>query len=149
MATGAVMKSKPNVNGALKNYAVVWHGWPYRSVIDGEVRQVGFELEFIGSHCLDPNHLDPGCPQCHRVRAALLVVAEHLANHVFPNLQESLTYEIDSHSTSVVYSANRACVTVSIIVMQRHAFDRPIDFSDNSLLGSVKQSIAELGIAER
>ncbi len=146
MAT-AVTNAKRN--DWLNGFAVFWHMWPYRTVIDREVRQIGFELELIGSHCVDPNHLNPGCPQCRRVRSALLVVAEHLANHVFPNLQESLTYDIDPHPTSVVYSANRACVTVSIIVMRRHAFDRPIDVSDNFVPGSVKQSMAELGIAER
>lgn len=146
MAT-AVTNAKRN--GWPNGFAVFWHVWPYRTVIDREVRQIGFELELMGSHCVDPNHFDPGCTQCRRVRSALLVVAEHLKNHVFPNLQESLTYEIDSHSSSIVYSANRACVTVSIVVMHRHAFDRAIDFSDNSLLSSVKQSIAELGIPER
>ncbi len=146
MAT-AVTNAKRN--GWLNGVAVFWHVWPYRTVIDREVRQIGFELELMGSHCVDPNHLDPGCPRCRRVRGALLVVAEHLANHVFPNLQESLTYEIDSHSTSIVYSANRACVSVSIVVMHRHAFDRAIDGSDNLVLGSLKQSMAEIGITER
>jgi hypothetical protein len=149
MATTAVMKSKPNLNGALNNCAVFWHVWPYRTVIDREARQIGFELELIGSHCVDPNHLNPGCPQCRHVRSALLVVAEHLTNYVFPNLQQSLAYDIDSHSTSIVYSANRACVTVSIIVMHRQAFDHAIDLSDNFVLATVKQSMAELGIAER
>jgi hypothetical protein len=136
-------------NGWLNGFAVFWHVWPYRTVIDREVRQIGFELELMGSHCLDPNHLNPGCPQCRRVRSALLVVAKHLTDHVFPNLEESLTYDIEPHPTSVVYSANRACVTLSIIVMRRHAFDRAMDGSDNFVLGNVKKSMAELGITER
>ncbi len=146
MATAVTIAKR---NGWLNGFAVFWHVWPYRTVIDREVRQIGFELELMGSHCLDPNHLDPGCPQCRRIRSALIAVAEHLTNDVFPNIQESLTYDIDSHSTSVVCWANRACATVSIIVMHRHAFDRAIDVSDTLVLGTIKQSMAELGIAER
>ena len=146
MAT-AVTNAKRN--GWLNGFAVSWHLWPYRTVIDREVRQIGFELELIGSHCLDPNHFDPGCPQCCRVRSALIAAAEHLTKDVFPNIQDSLTYDIDSHPTSIVYSANRACVIVSIIVMRRHAFERPMDVSDNLVLSNMKQSMAELGIPER
>lgn len=130
----------------LKGYAVFWHVWPQQAMIDGESRQVGFELEFMGSHCFDPNHLDPSCPLCHRVRSALLAFAAYLGDHVLDH--EPVMYRIDSHSASIVCStslANRPCVPVSINV--RHQLSN----SPGALglvLDRVKQFLSHHGISE-
>ncbi len=144
------MKSK--FNGLLSPYAVFWHLWPQRAVINREVRQVGFELELMGSHSLDPSHLDPGCPHCRRVRSALLAVAEHLADQLLPNLLESVTYEVDPHFSSLVCPAglaNRPCVTVSVVVTHTHAFAREAAIPEDFALDGVRGCMAELGIPER
>ncbi len=149
MAT-ATMRLK--LNGAFSDCAVFWHVWPHRAVVDREVRQVGFELELMASHSPDPAHLDPGCPQCHRVRSALLAVAEHCADQLFPNLPEPVTCDIDPHSASVVCPAglgNRACVTVSVVVTHRKALARGTNVPENFALDGVRRFMAELGIAER
>jgi hypothetical protein len=142
--------AQPKVDGLLRSYAVLWQLWPQYAVINGERRQVGFELELMGSHTLDPNHLDPGCPQCHRVRSILLAIAEQLAHEVVPN-GGSVTCDIDPHSASIVCVAglgNRPCVTVSIIVTDSHVFDHATTLGD-AVVSNARSYLAELGIPQR
>ncbi len=148
----STVATESKFNGLLSNYDVFWHLWPQRAVIDREVRQVGFELELMGSHSLDPSHLDPGCPQCRRVRSVLLAVAEYLADQLLPNLLESVTYDIDPHSTCVVCPAglaNRPCVIVSVVVTHTQAFAREPAIPENFAFDGVRGCMADLGIPER
>lgn len=148
MATSA---TQPRLTGLLRSYAILWQLWPQYAIAHGERRQTGFEVELIGSHTLDPSHLDPGCEHCRRVRSILLAVAQNLSHDVFRN-QDSVSYDIDQHSASIVCLpglANRPCVTVSIIVTNSHVFEGTRDRLDDSLVSNAREYLAEFGILQR
>jgi hypothetical protein len=143
--------TQPNLDGLLRSYAMLWQLWPQYAVLHGERRQIGFELELIGSHTLDPNHLDPGCSQCHRVRSILLAIADNLAHEVFRN-DDSVTYDIDPHSASITCLpglANRPCVTVSVIVTDNRAFEHATGGLGDVVVSNAREYLAELGIPQR
>jgi len=116
MATVALNSSVP---GLVKEYGVFWQFWPQVEQTRGERRLVGFELELIGSHTSDLNHVDPACSSCHHVRSVLLQIANLLpAGLTFG--RNFVTYRIDSHSNSILclpVLGNRSAVWVSIYVL--------------------------------
>ena len=141
----------PKLDGLLRSYAVLWKLWPQHAVLQGERRQIGFEFELIGSHTLDANHLDPGCPQCEGLRSILFAIAEQLAHEVFRNY-DSVTYDIDPHSASIVCLpalANRPCITVSVMVTDTHAFDPGRRGLGDLVVSSAREYLAERGIPQR
>ena len=59
MATPAVEKG---VQFIPAEYSIFWQSWPQFENANGEHRQVGIELELIGAHASDLNHIDPFSP---------------------------------------------------------------------------------------
>ncbi|MBZ5663252.1 MAG: hypothetical protein LAO30_01480 [Acidobacteriia bacterium] len=138
----------PDLQVAVREYGVFWEVWPQFVVEDGEHRQVGFELELIGSHTLDSTHLDPACPTCYRVRSGLLALANAVVQRMALR-SRALIYDIDSHPNSIVCSpafGNRPLVSVSINVFPRDADNHPVD---TDVLDEIKKYLAECGIHER
>jgi len=140
--------SSSGVQSAIAKYGVFWQLWPQFDVTGSERRPVGFEVELIGFHTPDLNHVDPACPMCHQVRSALLRVADLLLEKgIFS--RDSLTYDIDSHSNSILCLpalGNRSAVWVSIrISWSREAAHR----YETDLPGDIKASLAEWGIHQR
>jgi len=132
------------------NYVVFWHLWPQQAVMDNERRQVGFELELMGSHSPDAGHLDPGCTKCRGLRAALVTVAEHLADDILSKFGDSVTAEVDPHAASIICSpsfAYRACITVSVIFAHKQLLDGEAA-RDESILARLKQCLVDLKIPE-
>ena len=97
-------------------YRVFWQFWPQFEQTHGERRLVGFEVELIGSHTSDVNHVDPTCPECRNVRAVLLSIANLVPADLAVGVN-SLMYNIDSHSGAILCLptlGNRSAVWVSI-----------------------------------
>jgi hypothetical protein len=59
MATSAL---NSRVQSLVTEYGVFWQFWPQFEQTHGERRLVGFEVELIGSHTSDLNHVDPRMP---------------------------------------------------------------------------------------
>ncbi len=149
LATTAI---KPKARGSLSQYGVFWHVWPQHAIVDGERRQIGVELELMGSHTADPSHLDPDCPECCRVRFALIRIAEYLIRDVLTGMQEPLGCEIDPHSTCIISSPglqNRPYVSVSILITNGGGVSDCKPVTDKFALIAVKESLSEFGIPER
>ena len=107
------------VQSLVAEYSVFWQFWPQFEQIHGERRLVGFELELIGFHTSDLNHLDPACPACRHVRSVLLAIALAMPRETSFR-RNYLTYNIDSHSNSILCLpalGNRSAVSVSICVV--------------------------------
>lgn len=140
--------SSSRVQSAIAKCGVFWQLWPQFDVTGGERRQVGLEVELIGSHTPDLNHVDPACPMCHHVRSVLLGVADLLhKNGVFS--RDSLTYDIDSHSNSILCLpalGNRSAVWVSITISWGRADGYKFE---TDLLSDIKASLANWGIHQR
>jgi hypothetical protein len=141
--------SKPNLNTTLNGYFVGCNVWPVYIPINGERRQIGFEVELVGSHSTDPHHFHPGCLECNRVRLKLLTVAETVIASLAPTLRQSVRCEIHARRASILYwprLGNRSFVSVGIQIFHQHGFDCPIDRSEIATLNDVKESLAQLGI---
>lgn len=98
--------SAAEVNWALKGlvhaYNVSFQLWPEYNCENGERRQIGTEVELLGSHTSDPAHLNPSCCQCHHVRAALALLAKHAVS--VADQKRSLLCHI-AYPSSIVYTS--------------------------------------------
>ena len=115
MATPALNSSMQSL---VTEYGVFWQFWPQFEQSHDERRLVGFEVELIGFHTSDLNHVDPACPTCRHVRSVLLAIAGLMPGELGLS-RNSLTYNIDSHSNSIICLpalGNRSAVWVSIYV---------------------------------
>ena len=97
MATPAL---NSRVQSLVTEYGVFWQFWPQFEQTHGERRLVGFEVELIGSHTSDLNHVDPACPTCRHVRSVLLAIADLMPSELslqpkFPHVQYRLSLKLD------------------------------------------------------
>ena len=132
----------------VNEYGVFCQFWPQFEQTHGERRLVGFEVELIGSHALDLNHVDPACPTCRHVRSVLLAIADLMPGELSLN-RNSLTYNIDSHSNSIVFLpalGNRSAVWVSIYVFLNQANGQSFE---TDLSYEVKTFLNTWGIRQR
>jgi hypothetical protein len=137
-----------SVHSAVAEYGVFWQLWPQFEQTHGERRLVGFEVEFIGSHTSDLNHVDPSCPTCRHVRSVLLAIADLMPGELTLS-RNSFTYNIDSHSNSILCLpalGNRSAVSVSVFV----SWSRPNGQSlETDLLTEIKSFLSRWGIHQR
>jgi hypothetical protein len=144
----ATLALNSRVQSLVTEYGVFWQFWPQFEQTHDERRLVGFEVELIGSHTSDPNHVDPACTTCRHVRSVLLAIADlMLGEHNFS--RNSLTYDIDSHSNSIVCLpalGDRSAVWVSIYVFLNRANGQSFE---TDLLNEVKAFLNRWGIHQR
>jgi hypothetical protein len=129
-------------------YSVFWQLWPQFEQIHGERRLFGFEVELIGFHTSDLNHLDPACPACRHFRSVLLAIVDALPRETSFR-QDCLTYNIDSHSNSILCLpalGNRAAVSVSIYVFWNRSNGQSFE---TDLLSEIKAFLDGWGIHQR
>ena len=142
-------ETEPSFLADLVNrYRVCWEVWPEYLMVGGKERQVGFELELSGTHEPGTGHVDPGCPACRRIYAALRAVAEW----IFPKEERPSMYEIGPYEQALRYSAgrgNRPDVALSVKIVHRRGFDQPVDDCEMRCLKEMKANLAELGACER
>jgi hypothetical protein len=128
-------------------YGIFWQLWPQFDVRAGERRAVGLELELIGAHSLDLNHLDPACPLCHHVKSVLLEIADLMIDAVLR--QDHVTCDIDSHPNSILCLpalGNRPAVSVSVDVWWNDANGKTFEAD---LLNKIKTFLSNYGIHQR
>ncbi len=136
------------VQSLVTEYGVFWQFWPQFDETHGERRLVGFEVELIGSHTSDLNHVDPACRTCRHVRSVLLAIAQLMPGELTLS-RNSLAYNIDSHSNSIVCLpalGNRSAVWVSIYVFLNRANGQSFE---TDLLNEVKTFLNKWGIHQR
>ena len=138
----------PQGQSVVNEYGIFWQQWPEFEQTAGERRLVGLEVELIGSHASNNNHLDPSCPMCHHVRLVLLGIA-YLMVQDLGGSGNSLTYNVDSHSNSILCLpalGNRSAVSVSINVHWRNGTGQSFE---TDLQSSIRNSLAKRGIHQR
>ena len=138
----------PHGPSVVSEYGVFWQQWPEFEQTEGERRLVGLEVELIGSHASNNNHIDPSCRMCHHVRLVLLGIA-YLMVQDLRGSGKSLTYNVDSHSNSVLCLpalGNRSAVSVSINVHWRNGTSQSFE---TDLQSSIRNSLAKRGIHQR
>jgi len=145
MASPAMSPHGPSV---VSEYGVFWQQWPEFQQTDGERRLVGLEVELIGSHASNNNHIDPSCRMCHHARLVLLGIAYLMAQDLRGS-GNSLTCNVDSHSNSILCLpalGNRAAVSVSINIHWRNGTGQSFE---TDLQSSIRNSLAKHGIHQR
>ncbi len=136
------------VQSLVTEYGVFWQSWPQFEQTHGERRLVGFEVELIGYHTSDLNHVDPVCLSCRHVRSVLLAITDLMHDELTVS-RHSLTYSIDSHSNSILCLpalGNRSAVSVSIYVFLNRSNSQSFE---GDLLNDVKTLLHRWGIHQR
>jgi hypothetical protein len=145
MATAAL---NSQVQSLVTEYGVFWQSWPQFEQTRGERRLIGYEVELIGSHNSDLNHLDPACSTCRHVRSVLLAIAEAIPEDGTVG-HNSLMYNVDSHSNSILCLpalGNRSAVSVSVYVSWNRS---PGASFETELLNEIKTFLNRWGIHQR
>jgi len=144
----ATLELNSQLQSLVSEYGVFWQLWPQFYPTNGECRPAGFEVELIGSHPSDFNHLDPACPKCWNVRTVLLMIADLLPSEVRPD-DKCLMYSVDSHSNSILRLpalGNRSAVSVSVYVSWSRSDGQSFE---THLLSEIKTLLSRLGIHQR
>ena len=144
----ATLVLNPRVQSLVSEYGVFWQSWPQFEKTHGERRVVGFEVELIGSHTSDLNHVDPACQRCRNVRAVLLLIANLVPADLALGVS-SLTYNIDSHSGAILCLpalGNRSVVWVSIYLYWNRSNGQSFE---TDLLTEVRTLLNKWGIHQR
>jgi hypothetical protein len=135
-------------HSVVDEYGIFWQLWPQSEQAGGERRVVALEVELIGAHAADLNHVDPACPKCHRVRSALLKVADCMLREAFLR-RDGLRCEVDPHSNSILCLpalGNRSAVWVTICIRWNRANGHA---SDEDLSAEIKMCLDKWGIHQR
>lgn len=133
-------------------HQVCYEVWPERSVSEGRAIPIGFELQLCGanthSRAGGPNHPVPGCEHCVSTYGELRQIAEW----ILPMEERPSRYEIGAfdHSLHIAPPKRRRRneVVVTIHIMHRHDFNRPVDDCEDQCLKEMQQRLRELGIVE-
>jgi len=144
----ATLVLNPRVQSLVTEYGVFWQCWPQFEQTHGERRLVGFEVELIGSHTSDLNHVDPRCPRCQNVRAVLLSIANLVPADLAVGVN-SVMYNIDSHSGAILCLpalGNRSAVWVSIYLSWNRSNGQSFE---TDLLTEVRALLNKWGIHQR
>jgi hypothetical protein len=136
------------VHSFVAEYGIFWQLWPQFEQTGGERRIMALEVELIGAHAADLNHVDPACQKCRRVRFALLKVADCMLSEAFLR-RDCLRCEVDPHSNSILglpALGNRSAVWVSIYIHWNGANGQA---SDVDLSAEIKMYLDKWGIHQR
>ena len=160
-STPAVMRAldappPPLVEGLTKlalEHQLCYEVWPERSLLEGRKIQIGFELQLCGvnSHVAEgdsSNHPVPGCSHCLRTYDELRQIAEWiLPKEVRPSRYEIAAFDRAMH-IGPHKRKNRNEVVVTIHIMHRHDFNRPVDDCEDRCLKEMRGNLAQLGVRE-
>lgn len=132
----------------VKIYNVHWEVWPEYALDHGNLRQIGVEVELVGSHTSDPKHVNPTCPRCHEVRMALSEIADTIVARRAGNISNGLSWYTRAPDHSLILDARtgfRPLVSFSIVI-QKQPLDENFSQDDAAALFVLKDDLAELGI---
>jgi hypothetical protein len=139
------METELNTLKELVNrHKVCWKVWPEYVYVRSEKRQIGYELELAGTHEPGVKHPEPGCEDCQHVFTALRQIAEY----ILPREKRPSMYEIGQFNQAITYSrlhANRPDVILSVKVLHRHGYERPVDECEDRCLKEMEDRLRDLG----
>jgi hypothetical protein len=141
----SLMTPRKALEDLVQRYKVCWEVWPEYSAMGNGIRQIGFELELLGSPAVGTN-CDPCCAESAAIHAALKAIARWILEQ-----DDSVRVQIDDSSQSLCYSpvrGDRADVTLSIKILHQVGFENPIDEEERDFLEKTKIRLRELGACE-
>jgi hypothetical protein len=129
----------------VRRFQVCWEVWPEYVVISQKSRQVGFELELLGSH-KSLGEFDSSCPKSVEIHVALESIARWILQR-----DEVVTFEIQDCGQRLCYSSargNRPDVALLIKILHRTSFESPVDECERAYLEKAKARLRQLGACE-
>lgn len=129
----------------VQRYQVCWEVWPEYNAMASGIRQIGFELELLGSDSRVGE-----CDPCSAESAAIHAALKSIARWILEG-DDQVRVQIEDSSQSLCYSpvrGNRADVTLSIKILHQVGFENPIDEQEQKYLEKTKIRLRELGACE-
>ena len=130
----------------VRAHRVYYEVRPEMHVGEGERTQIGFQLSLWASHPHGARAL-PGCPKCSDLHRDLRRIAEW----IIPREERASRYEIEPFDRALYASTRQKDVDevdLTIDILHRHGFDRPLDECQERCLREMRGRLAELGIHE-
>jgi hypothetical protein len=119
--------------------------WPELTYVNGEKRQIGYELELAGTHEPWVEHPQPGCEHCQRIFIALREIAEWIR----PREDRASVTEIEPFDQSIRYwsqHGKRPDVILTLKVIHGNDFALPVDECEDRCLKEMQQRLLEIGV---
>lgn len=134
-----------------RTHKTCYEVWPEWSTKDGRKMQIGFELQICGVNehaAQNGNHPVPGCPRCFRTYSELRQIAEW----ILPLDERPSRYDIQGFDHALHQAPSkrhrRSEVVVTIVIMHRRDFNRPVDDCESRCLKEMRERLKQLGIEE-
>lgn len=134
-----------------RTHQTCYEVWPEWSTKDGRKMQIGFELQICGvnEHVEENgNHPVPGCPRCFRTFSELQQIAEW----ILPLEERPSRYDIQGFDRALHQAPSkrqrRSEVVVTIVIMHRNDFNRPVDDCESRCLKEMRERLSQLDIQE-
>jgi hypothetical protein len=129
-------------------HKVCWEVGPeYHINKKSERIQIGFELDLIGTHYHPIKTPLPGCDECVKVYEDL----KRIAQWIMPKEERDSRYEIRIFDSSIKYAPKRKLrkdITLTIKILHREGFDRPLDACEVECVKEMQKKLKELGVPE-
>jgi hypothetical protein len=128
----------------VEQFRVCWETYEEHTVVKDKIRETGFELDLFGTHEPGTEHISPGCANCKQVQLGL----RQIADWILPHEERPSIYEVSMDEQSLTYSnhrRNRPDVQLTIRILHRRDFEKPIDDCEKRCLQEMKTRLAEIG----
>lgn len=126
-------------------HRVCWEVWPtYHYEGNGERRQVGFEIDLLGTHDQPAHPVIPGCDECAKTFLAL----NRIAKAVLPVGQGDTEYSIapfDGSLRSAKRRNFREDVELQLLLEHRTGLAEPVDACEVRCLSEIEAALRNLG----
>ena len=121
------------------------------SIAEGKKISIGFELDLCGVNAhvgTGSDHAVPGCSHCARTYEELREIAEW----ILPREERPSRYEIRPFDRALHIAPakrfRRSEVVVTIVILHRSDFNRPVDDCENRCLTEMRQRLSQVGIRQ-
>ena len=144
-ATASVPERLERLKDLVRQHRVCWEVLAEQLVVkNGQILQVGFNLNLCGAHAHDTHRPRPGCEGCQRI----FVHLREIAQWILPKDERPSRYEIEIFDNAVRYDplrGNRADVTLTIKILHRSQVDAPVDQCEVFCLHEMEEKLSRIG----
>jgi hypothetical protein len=138
------LKTIEELQALVQKHQICWEVLPERVPVKGDnPLKIGFNLILLGTHASE-DHPVPGCEKCQGIFKDL----RQIAQWILPKDERLSRYEIEIFDSAIRYSparGNRPDVQLTIQIMHRSEFDKPVDECEVFCLNEMKAKLRELG----
>ena len=142
------LKTIEGLQALVQKHQICWEVLPEQVPVKGDNPiKVGFNLILLGTHASE-DHPVPGCGKCQTIYKDLQTIAQW----ILPKDEHPSRYEIEIFDSAIHYAparGNRPDVSLTIKILHRSEFDRPIDECEVLCLNEMKAKLSELGAHEK